>query len=144
MFPKNVSSPYQKKRGYIYGSPQDFLNRLPAEVLNSLTEEQLTAIYQMLEKALPKSSPKLVYIRWTINLIFVRYYLVFLVGRDPRTYKRYRFINRATKIGNTIAYIVLLSLVSLIFSYIFKSFLGIDLFPEKHLDDFIGEFLSSK
>lgn len=143
MFPKNFFKPprSQQKRGYIYGTPEDFLHRLPPDTLDSLTEEQLTAIQQMLEEALPKSSPKLVDIRWRVNLIFAHYYVVFLIGRDSRTAKLYRFISRATQIGNTIAYFFLLSLILFMVSYLVKFLSGIDLFPDKHLDDFIREII---
>ena len=143
MFPKNFFNPpsSRQKKGYIYGTPEYFLNRLPAGVSDSLTEEQLTAIYQMLEEALPKSSPKIVDIRWSINLIFARYYVVFLLGRDFRKSVRYRFISRTTQIGNTIAYIFLVSLVLFMVSYLVKFLSGIDLFPDQHLDDFIREII---
>jgi len=125
------------RQGYIYGSPDTFLQKLSPEILGSLSEEQLTAIREMLAEALPKSSPKLVDIRWRINLIFAQYYIVFLVGRDRRQQKRYRFLSNITKVGNTITYALLVILVLLMFAYTLKSFVGIDIFPDKHLDDFI-------
>ncbi|WP_156800654.1 hypothetical protein [Dactylococcopsis salina] len=48
-------------------TPDTFLQKLSPEILGSLSEEQLTAIREMLAEALPKSSPKLVDIRWRIN-----------------------------------------------------------------------------
>ena len=125
------------RQGYIYGSPETFLQKLPPSILDSLSDQQLAAIREMLVEALPKSSPKLVDIRWSINLIFAHYYVVFLVGRDRREKKRYRFLSSLTKVGNTITYAILVMLVLFMLTYTLKSWVGIDIFPDKHLDDFI-------
>ena len=85
---------------------------------------------------MPKPSAKLVDLRFVIDLIVSRFYVVLFIGKDRRAKQR-RYIPRAlTKIGNTIAIIIILlganltiSAFIVLLGYLLKSAIGIDLLP---------------
>jgi hypothetical protein len=127
-------------------SPEDrgpvaekILQRLDPEILNSLTAKQIEAIATLLSQITLGSSaqrPKVIDIRFVVDLIVTRFYLVLLVGKDQRQRKRSRRLTGITKIGNAIAAVLLLVAANLVISaiiglsaYLIKSALGIDLLP---------------
>lgn len=83
-------------------------------------------------------------IRGIIPLFFRKYYFVILVGRDTREEvqaqeaERRAFVRR---VNNIMAAAFLLSFTALFLFfmlYYLKSALGIDIFPDRHLWDFLG------
>lgn len=127
--------------------PESYLNMLEPEILASFTPAQLQAIHLMLETAIPKPSPKIVDLRFGIDLVFSRFYVVLLLGQEKRRYRR-RYIPRGiARVGNTIVAVLLLlsmnllvSLSILLLLYLAKSAVGIDLFPQEHLSDQFQRF----
>ena len=80
--------------------------------------------------------PKLVDLRFVIDLFFVRYYFALFIGQDQRTQKRNAQGNKISQVGNIIAAILLLLSLNLLLSsmllliaYLLKSAVGINLFP---------------
>lgn len=116
-----------------------YLDRINSEIRDSFTQKQLEAIETMLEEVAAKpvsSSPKLVDLRFIVDLIFSKFYVVLLVGKDKRQQKRSYLPSKWTRIGNIILAVLMLiglnlliSLAILIFAYLIKSALGIDFFP---------------
>ena len=114
-----------------------FLN-IPIDVRSSLSEDQSSSVKKALSKALEKAkpSPKIVDLRFVIDLIIARYYFVLFVGRDRRSKKRTVKPNVINRIGNITAVVLLLIGLNLLVSsiillglYLTKSAIGIDFFP---------------
>ncbi|WP_413162197.1 hypothetical protein ACL6C3_25035 [Capilliphycus salinus ALCB114379] len=139
--PKNPTSvPYRNRTSEYY------LNKINPQILSSLNREQIIAIREILDEAIPKHSPKIVDLRLTVDLIISRFYLVLLVGKERRKGQRDYPVTGITRIGNLIAATLLLiginlliSLFIFLFLYLIKSALGINLLPG-HLDDVLKKF----
>lgn len=129
---------------YSQRTPEYYLNRLNPEVLNSLDAFQLDDIRRILDEAIPKPSPKLVDLRFTVDLLLAKYYIVLMLGKERRRRPRQRQLSsRVTRLGNIIAAVILLLGLNLLISagvfltaYLIKSAVGINLFPE-HLADML-------
>jgi len=124
-------------------SPQNYNNRdanyymhqIPAIILEKLSLEERNNIQAVIETAIPRSTPKLIDLRFVIDLIFARYFVVLLMGRDLRKQQRQYQVSGITKIANIVVAILLIISMSLLISsvtilvlYLIKSALGIDLF----------------
>ncbi|MBI4682243.1 MAG: hypothetical protein HY757_03990 [Nitrospirae bacterium] len=119
------------------------LNNINTETLNSLSSNQLTAIKEAIRATRPKKKHS-VDIRGAINLFFIRYYFVFLMGRDQRIsileIEAERRENMAL-IWNFIFIIFVVSpfiLLALIALYFLKIGMGIDIFPGEHMGGIFG------
>ena len=84
----------------------------------------------------PPQRPKLIDIRFGVDLVITRFYVVLIVGKDRRDQNRTHAVNGWTKLGNTLAAILLLLGANLAISgfivlslYLLKSMLGINLLP---------------
>lgn len=124
-----------------------YLDRMEPAILASFSPAQLQAIQAALAAAIPQPSPKLVDLRLGVDLLFSRFYIVLFVGKDRRKQRRHYVSERISRFGNAIAAISLLvslnllvSLVILLFTYLSKSALGIDLLPQEHLKDQLQKF----
>lgn len=91
-----------------------------------------------------QSSPKIVDLRFTVNLLFSRFYIVLFVGKDRRKQQRSYPVSRWTRLANIVAAVILLLGLNVtitgslfIAGYLVKSALGIDIFPHSHLRDFV-------
>ena len=138
------SAPSAEDRPDHRRTPESLLQQLDPELLASYTPAQLQAIRDLLEKAIPKPAPKLVNLRFEIDLLFESFYFVLFVGKNRRKQRRRYPVSWIEHWGNTVVVmIVLLSLnlaISfsiLLLAYLVKSFVGIDLFPNEHLGDVI-------
>jgi hypothetical protein len=106
------------------------------EVLSNITPEQWTAIEKYVFSAKGKKQPKLVDIRFVIDVVITRFYVVLLVGKDRRTQSRNYPLSRLMKLGNIVAAVLLLLGANLVISaciilvlYLTKSALGYDFLP---------------
>ncbi|WP_219904709.1 hypothetical protein [Stenomitos frigidus] len=131
---------------YSSHTPNYYLSKLAAPIRNSLTPEQLEAFHQILNEAIPKPSAKLVDLRFVIDLLVSRFYIVLFIGKDRRAKKRRYVPQVMTKMGNTIAIVIILlganltiSAFILLAAYLMKSAIGIDLLPG-HFPDTIKRF----
>ncbi|MEB3886233.1 hypothetical protein [Lyngbya sp. CCY1209] len=132
---------------YRLRTPEDYLQGMDAEILHSFDARQRQAIERLLRDAIPKPSPKVVDLRFTVDLILGRFYVVLFVGKERRRGVRSYLPARATQVGNAIAAIVLLVGLNLLITsvlflllYLLKSALGIDLFSGEHLIDKLNKF----
>lgn len=114
----------------------DYLAYINPAIQESLTPEQQTEIERVIDLALPRPAPKLVDLRFDIDLITSRFFIVLFVGKDRRQADRHHRVSRLTTVGNWLAAIVLLigvnlaiSIGVLLLAYLVKSALGINLFP---------------
>ncbi|PZO36886.1 MAG: hypothetical protein DCF19_20370 [Pseudanabaena frigida] len=112
-----------------------YMHQIPLYVLEKLNEDEIDSIRSVIYTAVPKSTPKLIDLRFVVDLIVTRYFVVLMIGRDIRKQQRQYPIKGITKIANTIAAILLIIAMSLLISavtililYLIKSALGIDLF----------------
>lgn len=116
--------------------PSYYLEKIDPYILESFTPKQIQAITDILNQAIPKPSPKIVDLKFIADLIFSRFYIVLLVGKDIRKKQRQYESGGISKIGNLVAVVILLlgtnlviSALILLFAYLFKSAAGIDFFP---------------
>lgn len=140
----------------------DSLNPLESAVLSSLDPVQIQAIHHLIDQVVihdrnqrsidpkfdqnqltndqvfsnKKQKSKLIDIRFIIDLIFSRFYVVLLVGKDIRKGRRSYPVKGITKVGNIIAAFILIISINLLISaffilglYLLKSSLSINLFP---------------
>jgi hypothetical protein len=106
------------------------------EILSNITPEQWTAIEKYVFSGKGRKQPKLVDIRFVIDLVVTRFYIVLLVGKDRRTQPRTYPLSRLMKLGNIVAAVLLLLGANLVISacivlvlYLTKSALGYDFLP---------------
>ncbi len=122
------------------------LQKLGVDTLNSFTEEQRQKLIESISACRPLQKHP-VDLRGVISLFFVRFYFVILMGRDRRKQTKQVEVHRrkTTGIAGGIASgIFTVTLVALILFVVFfilayglKSAMGINIFPEKHLCDFL-------
>lgn len=123
-------------RPYGQRTPADYLDQLEPEIRAGLNEQQLQEFERILYQALPKPSPKIVDLRFGIDFILTRFFIVLMVGQDRRRQSRRYPVTPLARLGNVIAAVVLLvslnltiSLTIFLSAYLVKSALGINLFP---------------
>ncbi|MGB3201663.1 MAG: hypothetical protein WBA99_12215 [Nodosilinea sp.] len=124
--------------------PATYLAQLQPEVLASLSPHQQADFERVIALAIPKPVPKLVDLRFTIDLLISRYFIVLMVGKDRRRTQRDVPVSRLTHWGNWVVAVALLLGFNLalttsvvILGYLIKSALGINLFPG-HFWDFVN------
>lgn len=117
--------------------------RIPDDVRQSLSAEQ----YEAIRKAIFQSRPgqgHSVDLRFTVPLGFMRGYVVLQMGRDKRRGSRRDMRGKRSLLSRAFdrfAVIVLVYCVTasvLVALYALKSLLGINLFADRHLLDFIA------
>ncbi|NJR67550.1 MAG: hypothetical protein HC771_01945 [Synechococcales cyanobacterium CRU_2_2] len=134
--------PGDARSGQSLRSPEDYLDQLSADTRAALNADQLAEVQRVIALALPNPAPKVLDVRFGINVLFARYFVVFFLGKERRKNARDRKLSWLERLGNgAIAVLLLLSMnlfVSLslvILLYLIKSAVGIDLFDDKHLSD---------
>lgn len=130
----DISTPEKRKSRLV----QRFLDAMPASLRKTLSPTQIQALKKLLELTLQDSSapPKLVDLRFQVDLLVARYYVALFVGQDRRQTQRNFSAKGITRVGNWIAAILILLGLNLLISailvltaYLIKSALGIDFFP---------------
>ena len=130
-------------------TPEYYLNQISPEILASLTVEQKRAIITIINQIIPKPSPKIVDLRFLVDLVFTRFYVVLMVGKDRRKKQRRYIPTGVAKVGNMITVVIfllaanlLLSSSFILFLYLVKSSIGINIFSgNQHLLDIVKKFL---
>jgi hypothetical protein len=124
---------------YLERTPEDYLATLPPELRSSFNEPQLAAVTQLLEAAIAKPSPKLVDLRFWVDFLAYRYYVVFFLGKDRRSRERPELTQPMAQTGNLVIALLLLigvnlliSLFVLLIAYAIKSAVGYSLLPNPH------------
>lgn len=117
-------------------TPATYLTQLDPDVQASLTPQQWAELERVIDLAIPKSAPKLVDLRFEVDLLISRYFIVLMVGKDRRRTSRSAPVSWLTQFGNWMAAVLLLLGFNLAIStsvvmaaYLVKSALGIDLMP---------------
>ncbi len=117
-----------------------YMHQIPLDTLEKLNASEREQLKSLIHTAIPRSSPKLIDLRFVIDLIFKRYFVVLMIGKDQRKQQREYKVNKVTKIANIITAILLIigmslliSAVTILILYLIKSALGIDLF-KGHID----------
>jgi hypothetical protein len=59
-----------------------YMQRIPETIIKKLSNEEYADLKEVISFALPKPAPKLIDLRFVINLIVARYFFVVLIGRD--------------------------------------------------------------
>jgi hypothetical protein len=124
-----------------------YMGKIPLDILDKLTEEDKNSIKSTIDLAISRPSPKLIDLRFLVDLIVVRYFVVLLVGKDNRKKQREYSSSGITKFANlvvaillVIAMSLLISAVTILVAYLIKSALGIDLFSG-HITEVFSKFL---
>lgn len=92
----------------------DYLDTLPAELRASFSEAQLEAVKRLLAAGIPKPTPKLVDLRFLVNFLAYRYYVVFFVVKDRRQRVRSEPVQPMVSKGNLVtALLVLIGIICL-------------------------------
>jgi hypothetical protein len=140
--PQSNKSQSNKSQSNRARTADDYWQTIAPEIRATLTAEQTVAIRAVLTQATPQPNPKLVDLRFSVDLILARFYVVLFVGKDRRQQKRPYLPARMARVGNIVAAVILLlglnlliSLFIFLFAYLTKSAIGIDLFPSQHLAD---------
>jgi hypothetical protein len=99
---------------------------------DTLTESELI----VMGRSPSPPRPKLIDIRFEVDLVVTRFYVVLMVGKDRRGRHRTHAVKGWTKLGNTLIASLLLLVTNLAISgfivlslYLLKSMLGINLMP---------------
>jgi hypothetical protein len=120
----------------------DIIHRIDPKVRDSLSPAQLSAILGAIGRTEARTSG--IDVRGEIPCYFSRYFFVFIVGRDRRVpvlikegFRRQRYSLMG---GVLLACLVSLPflLLVLLFLYLLKYFLGVDLVPDFHLYDILN------
>jgi len=118
------------------------MERIDPKVRASLTPTQLSAIKEAISASRPlKKHP--IDIRGIIPVFFVRYYFVFLSGRDRRSSTRRIEKKRQwlTSLSGALMLFILgvapLILILVLLLYLIKCTFGINIMPETHLKDLL-------
>ena len=123
-----------------------YYEQMPSPIKDGLNYEQAKAIKSVLERAIKVPSKKLIDIEVTF-WFFKRFYLVLYLGLDKR--KTMRLIDDHSiaaiikySLHTVITLILWVSTLFVLFAalYYAKSTIGIDIFPEQHLQDIIKNY----
>ena len=119
-----------------------FFRRLDPDVLAGLSPSQRDAITDALRAGVREHAVDL---RWTMNLLFKRVYVVILAGRDLRRHSAEASQRAHADTRKNLTSLFLLSaflapalLVLALLLYGIKCLLGIDIFESRHLMDFFN------
>ena len=119
------------------------LSKIDPEIMDSLTQQQLNAVYQVIVASRPQEKHP-IDVRAVIPLFFFRIYVVFLMGRDkrPKVQLREAVRRRESDISFS-ALLIILSLIPIflllaLVYYFLKVEYGIDYIPNFHLTGLIN------
>jgi hypothetical protein len=138
---------HQPTKNYLDKDADYYMHQIPLHILEKLNIEDRDNLKSVFSVAIPKPAPKIIDLRFIVDLIITRFFVVLLIGKDMRKQQRRYPVNRITKIANIIAAILLIIAISFLISaitvlilYLIKSALGIDLF-QGHITDVLLKYL---
>lgn len=107
---------------------------LEPNVVRQLSPQQLQEVRRIVQLAIGKPASKIVDLNFNVDLLISRFYFRLLVGEERRQKDRQQKLG--TRIGNWIAAVgliislnVVVSISVIIFAYLLKSAVGINLMP---------------
>lgn len=125
----------QFSKNYTERDADYYMHQIPVQILKKLDTDERENLKSVIHTAIPRPSPKLIDLRFAIDLIFTRYFVVLMIGKDMRRKQRPHQVSGIAKVANVITAILLIIAMSLLVSavtililYLIKSALGIDLF----------------
>jgi hypothetical protein len=125
----------QFHKNYTERDADYYMHQIPTQILNKLDTDDIENLKSVIHTAIPRPSPKLIDLRFAIDLIITRYFVVLMIGKDLRRQPRQHQVSGVAKVANVITAILLIIAMSLLISavtililYLIKSALGIDLF----------------
>jgi predicted secreted protein len=125
----------QFHKNYTERDADYYMHQIPRQILNKLDTDDIENLKSVIHTAIPRPSPKLIDLRFAIDLIITRYFVVLMIGKDLRRQQRQHQVSGVAKVANVITAILLIIAMSLLISavtililYLIKSALGIDLF----------------
>ncbi|WP_231662839.1 hypothetical protein [Pseudanabaena sp. 'Roaring Creek'] len=128
-------------RNYSSRDADYYMHQIPLPILEKLDEEEKANLKSVINTAIPQPSPKLIDLRFAIDIIFIRYFVVLMIGKDRRKQQRSYEVNGITKFANVVAAVLLIIAMSLLISgvtiltiYLIKSALGIAFF-DRHITE---------
>lgn len=126
----------QPLKPYVERTPQDYLDAMEPSLRTQLNDQQQLEILRLLDLAIPKPAPKIVDLRFAVDLLLERFHVVIVVGKDRRRQPRAHPVSRLTRAANWMVGVglllslnLLLSVALFLVAYLLKSALGIDLLP---------------
>ncbi len=141
--PNVTKRPPHKPQGH--RNVDSFIALFDPMVAQQFNSHQWAEIRRIIDLSIGKPSPKIVDLRFTIDLIISRFYFTLFIGKDRRRQSRSQ--STGSRIGNFIAAIGLLLALNLLVSvsvvvvlYLIKSALGIDLMPG-HFPELVKDIL---
>lgn len=125
------------------------VQNLPPDVRATFTPEQLAALQGALARVQKNARARhLVDLRVGLPLYWASFYLVFLFGRDQRKQVCDLLVDRRDRTHHVLRAGLVLVLLGVLFVgfavvlfyvlYLIKCWLGIDIFPDRHLCDILG------
>lgn len=121
---------------YSARTPEYYLEKLDPQLRASFTAPQLEAVKQLLGASIPRPAAKLVDLRFWVDLLAYRFYVVLFVGKDHRRGDRTEFTEPMARKGNAITALLLLiglnfliSLFILLIALSIKLAVGYSLLP---------------
>ncbi|WP_295446343.1 hypothetical protein [uncultured Thiodictyon sp.] len=124
---------------YCARTPEYYLQTLDPVLRASFTEPQIAAVKQLLGASIPRPAAKLVDLRFWVDLLAYRFYVVLFVGKDRRGGDRTEFADPMARKGNAITALLLLiglnfliSLFVLLIALSIKLAVGYSLLPHPH------------
>ncbi|MBD2187207.1 hypothetical protein [Pseudanabaena mucicola] len=125
----------QAPRGYTSRDADYYMHQIPLETLEKLSNDERDQLKSIFRNALPNTTPKIIDLRFVVDLVFTRYFVVLMIGKDRRKQQRHYEVNGVTRIANIIGAVLLIMAMSLLISavtflllYLLKSSVGIDIF----------------
>ena len=117
-------------------TPSALIDCMSPVVRSTMSQSQLDEVKRIVTMALPQPSPKLIDLRFELDLLLARYYFVLFVGKDRRKSSRKYSKSKFTLLANKVAAFVLLvgcnlaiSASIVLFLYLLKASFGINLLP---------------
>lgn len=125
-------------KAYSFRDVDYYMERIPETIVKKLSEEERTKLKGLIASTLPQPAPKLIDLRFEIDLIVTRYFFVLFVGNDrykkrridqySQQYRRTsawrRFAHRLTAVLLFLIINLMISVCIIAFAYLTARLLG--------------------
>lgn len=125
-------------KAYSFRDVDYYMERIPETIVKKLSEEERTKLKGLISSTLPQPAPKLIDLRFEIDLIVAKYFFVLFVGNDRykkrridqysqqyhRTSAWRRFAHRLTAVLLFLIINLMISVCIIAFAYLTARLLG--------------------